>query len=161
MGARGKKRVRANGQVASGKQTLSRPGAVPKVEAAQVLDGLETLRSALARHGDPKSGPEWNAAYVEAQEDLRDRHTMMLGDRILWRATFLNSLLSWDEFQDLHADDGQLPTPAMLHVAATIPTYGDDTAFDSSLFERRLTNAPQNNGVEVRRHHHSNRRMCH
>lgn len=52
MGARGKKRVRANDQIASGKQKpLPRPGLVPPAEPEQVLEGLDVLRTALAEHG--------------------------------------------------------------------------------------------------------------
>lgn len=144
MGARGKKRVRANGQVASGKQRpMARPGAVPPVEVDQLREGLETLRLAVAEHGEPDtSSPEWEAAYRTAQERLHARHPHMLADAMLWRATFLDSLIGWDEFQGEHEADGELPTPAMLVVAASIPTYGDDTSFDFDLFERRLTIAP-------------------
>ena len=143
MGARGKKRVRANGQVASGKlRPLQRPGAVPPVEVDQLREGFEALRLAVAQSGEPEtSSPEWVAAYRVAQERLHAIHSHMLADAILWRATFLDSLIAWDEFQEDHAGEGELPTPAMLSIAATIPTYGDDTSFDFDLFERRLATA--------------------
>lgn len=146
MGARGKKRVRANGQIASGKQERA-PGipiAVPEVESRQVSEGLEELSVALRRHGDPadRKGPKWNAAYVEAQKVLRDRYPAMLADRILWRATFLEALISSGNFQQRHSGSGDLPTPQMLHVAATITTYGFDTSFDIGLFEASLATAP-------------------
>lgn len=63
----------------------------------------------------------------------------MLADRMLWRATFLHVLIEWSEFQELHREEGELPTPDMLEVAAVIPTYGDDPSFDLYMFEERLT----------------------
>lgn len=140
MGARGKKRVRANGQIASGRQkSLPRPGSVPAVEPLQVREGLDVLRAAVAERGvAERSGPDWQEAYEIAQQRLNARHPRMLADRILWRATFLHALTEWSEFQDLHRDDGELPTPDMLEVAATIPTYGDDTSFDLYSFEESL-----------------------
>lgn len=140
MGARGKKRVRANGQVASGKQRpmpVSR--SVPCVEADQVREGLGLLRDAITEKGVVVvSGPEWQAAYELAQERLHARYPRMVGDAILWRATFLHALIGWREFQEFHRDDGELPTAAMIDVAATIPTYGDETSFDLELFEAYL-----------------------
>lgn len=140
MGARGKKRVRANGQIASGKQKPSpRPGSVPPVEPEQVREGLVVLRTAAAEQGvSERSGPEWQQTYELAQQRLHARHPHMLADRILWRATFLHALTEWSEFQELHRDDGELPTAGMLEVAATIPTYGDDTSFDLYSFEESL-----------------------
>ncbi len=139
MGARGKKRVRANGQIASGKQRASpHPRAVPSVEGDQVQEALETLRAALSEQGSPQvSSPEWQAAYRTAQERLHTRHPRMLANAILWRATFLDSLIGWSDFQKLHQGD-ELPTAHMLEVAATIPTYGDETSFDIELFEEHL-----------------------
>ena len=149
MGARGKKRVRANGQTASGKQKpLPRVGSVPPVKPEQVREGLDVLRTAVAEQGvSERSGPEWQKAYEIAQQRLHARHPRMLADRILWRATFLHALIEWSEFQELHRDDGELPTPDMLEVAAAIPTYGDDTSFDFHLFEERL--AERSHGSEA------------
>ena len=145
MGARGKKRVRANGQIASGKQKpLPRPGSVPPVKAHQVREGLDVLRTAVAEQGvSERSGPEWQKSYEIAQQRLHARHPRMLADRILWRATFLHALNEWSEFQERHRDDGELPTADMLEVAATIPTYGEDTSFDLYLFEERLAERSQ------------------
>ena len=142
MGSRGKKRVRANGQIASGKQRpLPPPLAVPPVEADQVREGLEVLRAAMAEKDvSETSGPGWQAAYEIGQERLYGRHPRLLADAILWRATFLDSLIGWSAFQKLHHEDGQLPTADMLEVAATIPSYGDDTCFDLEDFEERLVN---------------------
>src|SRR3546814_9046890 len=64
----------------------------------------------------------------------------MTADAILWRTTFLDLLLGWEEFRARHQNDGELPTASMLKVAATIPTYGDDTSFDIDLFEEELEN---------------------
>lgn len=140
MGARGKKRVRANGQIASGKQKpLPRPGSIPPVEPEQVRQGLDVLRTAVAELGiSDRSGPEWQRAYESAQQRLHADHPRMLADRILWRSTFLHALIEWSEFKELHSEYGDHPTPDMLEVAAAIPTYGDDTSFDWYLFEERL-----------------------
>lgn len=140
MGARGKKRVRANGQIASGKQPpLPRPAGVPPVKAHQVQEGLEALRTAMTEKGASEaSSPEWQAAYRMAQERLQARYPRKLADAILWRATFFDLLIGWSDFQELHRDDGELPTADMLEIAATIPSYGDDTSFDIDLFEEWL-----------------------
>lgn len=142
MGARGKKRVRANGQIASGKQRpLPQPSTVPTVEADQVQDGLEVLRAAVTeRNTAETSGPEWQAAYRIAQERLHSRYQRMLADAILWRATFLHALIGWSDFQELHREDGELPTANMLEVAANIPSSGSDTSFNIDLFEEWLAN---------------------
>jgi hypothetical protein len=130
----------ARGKIASGKQKpLPRSSSVPPVEPEQVREGLDVLRTALAEQGvSDRSGPEWQKTYELAQHRLHARHPRMLADRILWRATFLHALTEWSEFQELHRDDGDLPTPDMLEVAAAIPTYGDDTSFDLYMFEERL-----------------------
>lgn len=140
MGARGKKRVRANGQIASGKQRpLPQPLVVPPVAANQVQEGLEALRAAVREKGEPEaSSPEWHAAYEIAQERLHGRHPRMLADAILWRATFLDLLIGRRAFQELHREDGELPTGGMLEVTATIYTDGSDTSFDIDLFEEQL-----------------------
>lgn len=140
MGARGKKRMRANGQIASGKQQpLPRAPVVPPVEAVQVQEGLELLRQAVAEKGAPEaSSAEWQAAYEMAQDRLHARYPRMQADAILWRATFLDALIGWSGFKELHREDGELPTPDMLEVAATIPTRGSDESFDMELFEKRL-----------------------
>jgi hypothetical protein len=142
VGARGKKRVRANGQIASGKQrALPPPLAVPRVQADQMREGLEVLRAAMAeKQVSETSGPEWQAAYETAQERLQGRYPRMLADAILWRATFLDALIGGSAFQKLHHNDGELPTADMLEVAATIPSYGDDTSFDIDDFEEWLVN---------------------
>lgn len=84
------------------------------------------------------SGPEWPAAYEMAQERLHTRNPHMVGDAILWRATFLHALIGWSEFQELHRDDGELPTADMMDVAATIPTCSDEDTFELELFEEHL-----------------------
>lgn len=142
MGARGKKRVRANGQIASGKQQPFRPPpAVPSVKADQVQEGLAELRAAVAKEGatDPSSF-EWQTAYEAAQDRLQARHPRMLADAILWRATLLSALIDWEEFRERHRDDGELPTAGMLQIAATIPSHGGDTSFDTEMFEKALSN---------------------
>jgi hypothetical protein len=141
VGARGKKRIRANGQIASGRQQpMPRPHSVPAVEADQVRDGLGILRAAVAEKGaSDVSSPGCQAAYRVAQERLHARHGRLLGDAILWRATFLDSLVGWSKFQELHRHDGELPTADMLDVAATIATYGEDTSFDIDVFEEHLS----------------------
>ena len=84
------------------------------------------------------STSEWQTAYENAQEHLRSRHPRMLADAILWRATFLEALLGWGDFQARYAGHGELPTDKMLEVAATIPTFGDETSFDRESFEEHL-----------------------
>ncbi|MEA3016997.1 MAG: hypothetical protein QOI38_1719 [Sphingomonadales bacterium] len=145
MGARGKKRVRANGQIASGKQPpLPRPLKVPSVKPEQVQEALDVLRGTIAEtRVSARSGPEWDATYRAAQGQLHARHPRMLADAILWRATFLHALIDWAPFKELHRGDGELPTADMLEVAATIPTYGDEESFDMEDFEELLAHASQ------------------
>jgi len=112
---------------------------VPSVDAEQVQEGLTALRAAMTEIGISEvSGPEWEAAYRLAQERLHARYPQMVADAILWRATFLDALVSESDFQQRHSHDGELPTAAMLEVAATIPTYGADTSFDIDWFEESL-----------------------
>ena len=132
MGARGKKRVRANGEAASGKQRVTRaPQSVRIVAPEEVREGLGLLNTALQNTGATDvDSPARDAAYRPAQSALQARYPRMQADAILWRATHLHSLLGWDEFCEAHRDDGALPTDAMLEVAATIETYGDERLFD-------------------------------
>lgn len=141
MGARGKKRIRANGEIASGKQrSLPRPMAVPSVHPDQVQEALNVIQTTITETGVlERSGPDWNATYRAAQGQMHARHPRMLADAILWRATFLHALIEWAPFKELHRGDGELPTADMLEVAATIPTYGDDESFDMDDFEELLS----------------------
>lgn len=140
MGARGKKRVRANGEVASGKQRVTRaPRSVPIVAPEEVREGLGLLNTALQNAGATDvDSPAGDAAYRTAQAALQARYPRMHADAILWRATHLHSLLGWDEFREAHCDDGALPTDTMIEVAATIETYGDERSFDIDYFEDLL-----------------------
>lgn len=141
MGSRGKKRVRANGEVASSRlpKKPTVPPSVPAVTADEVQGGVIFLRRTFELAGKPQAGTSfWNEAYGVAQSGLRRIHGRLLGDAVLWRATFLDALLGWDEFQERHRDEGELPTPEMLEVAAIIATRGDDTSFDNELFEELL-----------------------
>ena len=140
MGSRGKKRVRANGQVASGKQVAQpRSIFVPPVGSEQVKAGLDALDAALSAAGRPEPDSEpWKAAYRSVQDRVQAEHGVEMGDAILWRTTFLDALLGWNEFAVMHAAAGDLPTAAMLEVAALIPTHGAETSFDLDLFEEML-----------------------
>lgn len=140
MGARGKRRKRANGEVASGKQRrVPGPVIVPEIDPDQLEHGLGLLQSAVRRAGEPDPATAaWRAAYRDAQATLHAELNPTLADAVLWRATLLDGLLGWDAFRENHADLGELPTPAMLEVAAAIPTHGAETSFDVELFEDML-----------------------
>ena len=139
MGARGKKRVRANGQVASCKLTsLPRPDFVPPVRSEDIHAGLETLRASLAAAGNPSpDAPAWQNGYRAAAAELGSKFGPA-GEAVIWRTTFLDALLGWDAFTQRHEAAGDLPSKAMLHVAGTIPTHGAETSFDLELFEEML-----------------------
>src|SRR3546814_2570581 len=95
------------------------------------------------------SAAGWQADYQLAQNRLRASYPIMTADAILWRTTFLDLLLGWEEFRARHQNDGELPTASMLKVAATIPTYGDDTSFDIDLFEEELENRSEEHTYEL------------
>src|SRR3546814_14396225 len=112
------------------------PSSVPAYEAEQLREGRQLLHATVSQNGKAAvSAAGWQADYQLAQNRLRARYPIMTSDAILWRNTFLDLLLGWEEFQARHQNDGELPTASMLKVAATIPTYGDDTSFDIDLFE--------------------------
>jgi hypothetical protein len=116
---------------------------VPPVEAEQIRSGLEIFQPAIVAAGSPEPGSNaWEDAYSRTQARLRLEYGRAVGDAILWRVTFLDAWLGWDHFQQLHAGDGELPTPEMLRVAGEIPTSGIDTSFDLEEFEEMLRRKP-------------------
>lgn len=146
MGARGKKRRRADGSIASGKlpQPVG-PLMVPHVSPTDLAAGLSLLTDSIKAAGDPLNGSaEWEAAYQSVQAILRREHGKWGGDAIIWRATLLHALLESDDFLEANWEDGELPTLAMLEVAATIYTDGSDTCFDREEFEAMIDRAAVN-----------------
>lgn len=140
MGARGKKRIRANGEVALGRvRAVPRPIFVPVVDPQALAEGLATLRTAVEAAGGPDPvSPAWELAYRDAQARLNARHERPVADAVLWRATFLDALLGWDEFRQRYGGSCDAPSPAMIEVAAIVPTHGAETSFDVDLFEGML-----------------------
>jgi len=140
MGARGKKRVRANGQVATGK-LAPRPQLhfVPPIDPELIRSGLEVFRRVFREAGNPDpDGDAWDATYRSAQARFHEEFGHEIGDAILWRVTFLAAFLNWDEFQRRHELRDDLPTAQMLQVAGTIATHGAELSFDLALFENML-----------------------
>lgn len=134
MGARGKKRRRADGSTAFGKTKRLGPPAIPEVDPAEIGRALTDFRTGVAEIGD-------EAAYLKVQASLNDRLGRDVGDAVMWRAAMLSDLLEWPDFAAKYCNEGHLPSQRMLEAAAIIPSFGDEKRFDWEEFEAMMDRA--------------------